>query len=80
VVATVEAVVEQKGQVLVAFDFDCTLSGKHMFKAMYQPTSHWASSWDWYARENQAQAADRDTMDIAEKLGSPTGNQPGGRF
>lgn len=50
--AVVEATgdaVQHAGPVIVAFDFDCTLSARHMFKAMHQPTSSWGHAWDRYA-------------------------------
>jgi len=58
--ATTEAA-QQGGQVLVVFDFDCTLSMKHMFKAMHQPISTWAREWDGVAATlgSPAQAYDR---------------------
>ena len=68
VVATTKEAHRVKGQVLVVFDFDCTLSGRHMFKSMYQPMSHWATSWDQYAQSHDgAVAAERKGEGLDEK-------------
>lgn len=55
------------GQVLVAFDFDCTLSARHMFKAMHQPSSHWAREWDAFNARAGGEQAQRTSGDVAEK-------------
>lgn len=61
---------QQGGQTLVIFDFDCTLSSRHMFKAMHQPTSKWAREWDAYAASQGVRTASRGgAVDITEKDG-----------
>jgi len=49
------------------FDFDCTLSRRHMFKAMHQPGSTWARDWDSYAASNELQRGRRGDSVIMEK-------------
>jgi len=59
---------QQGGQTLVVFDFDCTLSSRHMFKAMHQPTSKWAREWDAYAASHGVRTSSRGgAVDITEK-------------
>jgi len=42
------ALAKEAASVCVVYDFDCTLSMKHMWKAMHQPNSQWASEWARY--------------------------------
>lgn len=51
----VEAAKRDKGrkQVVCVFDFDCTLSMMHMFKAMHQKQSRWRKGWTTWT-ENRA--------------------------
>jgi len=59
--------VQKGGQVIVAFDFDCTLSARHMFKAMHQPTSSWGRDWDTYAAAEGSTQRLSGGADISEK-------------
>lgn len=43
-----------KSSVCVVYDFDCTLSHKHMFKSICQPKSHWAKQWHTHCSMNKS--------------------------
>lgn len=46
-------------EICVIYDFDCTLSSQHMFKALYQSQSRWAQDW---ARVRGLAAAGDDVL------------------
>lgn len=39
------ALAKGSASVCMVYDFDCTISERHMWKAMHQPNSHWARNW-----------------------------------
>eukprot|EP00658_Telonema_sp_P-2_P035953 TRINITY_DN26083_c0_g2_i1.p1 TRINITY_DN26083_c0_g2~~TRINITY_DN26083_c0_g2_i1.p1 ORF type:complete len:458 (-),score=74.71 TRINITY_DN26083_c0_g2_i1:165-1538(-) len=70
----VQALVDQSsglaGAVCVVFDFDCTLSTIHMYKAMNNPQSSWRRRWNkWLEQEFGAPPAPSDWLPDGRKQG-----------
>ena len=54
------------------FDFDCTLSRYHMFKALHQSSSKWRQGWDAFNAERKSgKEALSPGGAVAQRLGSP---------
>jgi len=64
-----------RSEVLCIFDFDCTLSRMHMFKAMHQSDSKWRKGWnDFMSSRSKKHKGDVEGGASPTSPGSPGGH------
>jgi len=66
---------QEPGQVLFVFDFDCTISMYHMFKAMHMESSSWRRKWERHTESNHKSFLPPISSSNKERRERPSGGR-----